>query len=71
MASWSEFAQEHDGGAVRMHVDAWSDGSSRGNPGPGGYGTVLRYTGPDGRAHEREFSAGYRRTTNNRMELIL
>ena len=70
MASWSEFAREHDGGAVRMHVEAWSDGSSRGNPGPGGYGAVLRYVGPDGVAHERELSAGYRRTTNNRMELM-
>lgn len=70
MASWSEFAREHDGGAVRMHVEAWSDGSSRGNPGPGGYGAVLRYVGPDGTAHERELSAGYRRTTNNRMELM-
>lgn len=53
-----------------MRVEAWSDGSSRGNPGPGGYGTVLRYVGPDGRTYEREFSAGYRRTTNNRMELM-
>ena len=44
--------------------------SSRGNPGPGGYGAVLRYVGPDGVAHERELSAGYRRTTNNRMELM-
>ena len=70
MASWSEFAREHDGGAVRMHVEAWSDGSSRGNPGPGGYGALLRYVGPDGVAHERELSAGYQRTTNNRMELM-
>lgn len=57
-------------GDGRMRVAAWSDGSSRGNPGPGGYGTVLRYTGPDGRTYERELSAGYRRTTNNRMELM-
>lgn len=57
-------------GGGRMRVAAWSDGSSRGNPGPGGYGTVLRYTGPDGRTYERELSAGYRRTTNNRMELM-
>ena len=81
MASWEEFSRtagekivgagENDtrAGAL-MHVQAWSDGSSRGNPGPGGYGTVLRYTGPDGVAHERELSAGYRRTTNNRMELL-
>ena len=70
MASWTEFAREHDGGAVRMHVDAWSDGSSRGNPGPGGFGAVLRYTGPDGVAHERELSGGEPSTTNNRMELL-
>ena len=77
MSSWEEFAREHDDSVnwgqspiYRMQVEAWSDGSSRGNPGPGGYGAVLRYVGPDGRAHERELSAGYRRTTNNRMELM-
>ena len=81
MASWEEFSRSAGekivaagengtrAGAL-MHVQAWSDGSSRGNPGPGGYGTVLRYTGPDGVTHERELSAGYRRTTNNRMELM-
>ena len=73
MASWSEFCETR--GTVTPEVsvprvEAWSDGSSRGNPGPGGYGTVLRYTGPDGVTHERELSAGYRRTTNNRMELL-
>ena len=51
-------------------VTLYSDGSSRGNPGPGGYGTVLQYTGVDGVLHERELSAGYRLTTNNRMELM-
>ncbi len=50
-------------------MEAFSDGSSRGNPGPGGYGALLRYVGPDGRT-ERELSRGYRRTTNNRMELM-
>lgn len=78
MASWSDFSRaasgtnltEGTGESVKFSVMAWSDGSSRGNPGPGGFGTVLRYTGPDGRAHEREISAGYRRTTNNRMELM-
>ncbi len=53
-----------------MHVEAWSDGSSRGNPGPGGYGAVVRYTDPNGGVHEREFSQGYAKTTNNRMELL-
>ena len=72
MASWSEFASVNRGQSPidRMQVEAWSEGSSRGNPGPGGYGAVLRYVGPDGVAHERELSAGYRRTTNNRMELM-
>ena len=51
-------------------VELYSDGSSRGNPGPGGYGTVLRFTRSTGDVHEREFWQGYRRTTNNRMELM-
>jgi ribonuclease HI len=53
-----------------QHVEVYSDGSSRGNPGPGGYGTVLRFTDPSGGVHERELSQGYRTTTNNRMELM-
>lgn len=43
----------------------YTDGSSRGNPGPGGYGAILQYGGVS-----RELSGGYRRTTNNRMELM-
>ncbi|RYY90090.1 MAG: ribonuclease HI [Chitinophagaceae bacterium] len=43
----------------------YTDGSARGNPGPGGYGVVLM-SGP----HRKELSQGYRRTTNNRMELL-
>lgn len=46
-------------------VEIYTDGSSKGNPGPGGYGVVLRY-GP----HYREISEGFLRTTNNRMELL-
>lgn len=53
-----------------MHVTLYSDGSSRGNPGPGGYGSVLLYTDPAGKLHTLEKSQGYRRTTNNRMELM-
>ena len=53
-----------------MRVVAFTDGSSRGNPGPGGYGVVLSYVGPDGVEHRKELSCGYRRTTNNRMELL-
>lgn len=43
----------------------YTDGSSRGNPGPGGFGVILKYGGK-----EREISKGYRYTTNNRMELL-
>lgn len=53
-----------------MFVTVYSDGSSRGNPGPGGYGSVLHYTDPRGHLHVLELSQGYRRTTNNRMELM-
>ena len=43
----------------------YTDGSARGNPGPGGYGTILQW----GTAY-KEFSGAFRRTTNNRMELM-
>ena len=43
----------------------YTDGGAIDNPGPGGYGVVLRYKG-----HRRELSGGFRRTTNNRMELL-
>ncbi len=56
--------------AETMKVTLFSDGSSRGNPGPGGYGTILQYVDPGGRLHEREYSGGERETTNNRMELM-
>ena len=46
-------------------IQLFTDGSSRGNPGPGGYGAILRY-GP----HEKEITQGFRLTTNNRMELL-
>jgi len=54
-----------------MEVMIYTDGSARGNPnGPGGYGTILQYTDPKGTLHQREYSAGYKKTTNNRMELL-
>ena len=53
-----------------MKVILYSDGSSRGNPGPGGYGTILQYTDRAGVLHEKEISEGFRETTNNRMELM-
>jgi ribonuclease HI len=46
-------------------ITVYTDGAARGNPGPGGYGIVL-LSGP----HRREISAGFRHTTNNRMELL-
>lgn len=46
-------------------MEIWTDGACRGNPGPGGWGAVLRYDG-----HERELSGSERDTTNNRMELM-
>ena len=53
-----------------MLVEIFSDGSSRGNPGPGGYGSILRCNTSTGEPHTRELSQGYARTTNNRMELL-
>ena len=54
-----------------MLVEIYTDGAARGNPdGPGGYGTVLLYTDAKGTVHKREFSQGYIKTTNNRMELM-
>ncbi len=46
-------------------VELYTDGAARGNPGPGGYGAILKY----GKV-EKELSQGYRKTTNNRMELL-
>lgn len=54
-----------------MQVDIYTDGAARGNPeGPGGYGTVLEYRDTKGNLHTKELSRGYRKTTNNRMELM-
>jgi ribonuclease HI len=46
-------------------ISIYTDGASRGNPGPGGYGAVMLYG-----AHRKELSEGFRLTTNNRMELL-
>ncbi|RVU02966.1 ribonuclease HI [Mucilaginibacter limnophilus] len=48
-----------------MVIELFTDGASSGNPGPGGYGVILRAG-----QHYKELSAGYRKTTNNRMELL-
>ena len=46
-------------------VEIFTDGACSGNPGPGGWGAILRYNG-----HEKEISGGERETTNNRMEMM-
>lgn len=53
-----------------QEVTIYSDGSSRGNPGPGGFGSVLQFRDRAGELHELELSGGFERTTNNRMELL-
>lgn len=47
------------------HIELYTDGAASGNPGPGGYGLVLKF-----KNHRKELSAGFKRTTNNRMELL-
>lgn len=49
----------------RPQVTMYTDGGALGNPGPGGYGVVLLY-----KSQRKELSGGFRRTTNNRMELM-
>lgn len=46
------------------HIEVFTDGACQGNPGPGGWGAILRY-----RSHEKEISGYVPETTNNRMEL--
>ena len=46
-------------------IELYTDGAASGNPGPGGFGLVLKYKG-----HRKEISGGFKRTTNNRMELL-
>ncbi|MGV8878706.1 MAG: ribonuclease HI [Sphingobacteriaceae bacterium] len=46
-------------------IEIYTDGASSGNPGPGGFGTILRSG-----SHYKEIAEGYRKTTNNRMELL-
>ena len=53
-------------------VHIYTDGASSGNPGPGGYGIIMECPGSyrQGKPYKKEFSEGYKRTTNNRMELL-
>ena len=66
-----EIEKEYRREPETMKVTIYTDGAARGNPeGPGGYGAVLQYIDSKGTLHEREYSAGYKKTTNNRMELM-
>lgn len=51
--------------STKKNVEVFTDGACSGNPGPGGWGAILRYNG-----YERELYGGERDTTNNRMELL-
>lgn len=48
-----------------QHVEVFTDGACEGNPGPGGYGVVLRFG-----HHRKEMAGAFKETTNNRMELM-
>src|SRR4030043_2464876 len=61
--SWVENRQAL--GMALKQVTIYTDGACLGNPGPGGYGVILLY-----QSHRRELSGGYRKTTNNRMEIM-
>ncbi len=51
----------------KNQVHIYTDGACSGNPGPGGYGIVMEWVG---NPYKKEFSEGYKKTTNNRMELM-
>ena len=51
--------------SAQVHI--YTDGAARGNPGPGGYGIVMEWVG---KPYRKEFSKGFKHTTNNRMELL-
>lgn len=52
---------------MQYQVYIYTDGASKGNPGPGGYGVVMELAGT---SYKKEFYEGFRLTTNNRMELL-
>ena len=54
----------------RVDVNIYTDGACSGNPGPGGFGTILVHVDKDGIKHEKELSGGFRCVTNNQMELL-
>ena len=54
----------------KVKLTIYTDGACSGNPGAGGYGTVLVYVDSNGIKHEKELSCGYKNVTNNQMELM-
>lgn len=52
------------------HVDIWTDGAAKGNPGPGGYGVVIKYIDKSGKEIRLELKEAFQNTTNNRMEVL-
>lgn len=54
----------------KTKVNLYTDGACSGNPGTGGYGAILVHVDSNGTKHEKEFSEGYKTTTNNQMELL-
>jgi len=54
----------------KTKVTLYTDGACSGNPGTGGYGAILVHVDSNGIKHEKEFSEGYKLTTNNQMELL-
>ena len=54
----------------KTKVTLYTDGACSGNPGVGGYGAILVHIDANGIKHEKEFSQGYKMTTNNQMELL-
>lgn len=53
-----------------MDVTLYTDGAAKGNPGPGGYGIIIRYNKGNGETVEHEHAHGVAETTNNRMEMM-
>ena len=54
----------------KTKVTLYTDGACSGNPGVGGFGAILVHVDANGIKHEKEFSQGYKMTTNNQMELL-
>jgi ribonuclease HI len=65
MADVTRTPPQRSGQSPLKQVVVYTDGACSGNPGPGGYAAILQYS-----EHRRELSGGFRRTTNNRMELM-